>query len=474
MAKTRLVLVMSGVFLLALLLVLSEDGSANGGVSNALAQEAALSYTTSVTQPAATINLGDIKTRIERQASYRTTITVGNMEPLEATIFREPRGIYVTAGPLTEVWYLQVGARAWLGFFKDTTETCWVSTTVLEQEQLHAALRTCEDQGYFALNTDEGAIAQMQEMYMVGIALIHVVYIPIITDIFEPEVQAMLSQPDQMIDGIVCHVYSWEQGDTAGSVCVTPEGLPLYAVYGTAELHFSHYNDPANVVTMPLLDFPDLLHRDAARMALNGLSSFQWTASIQLEVTEEVTVQGQEDEDPVVFEEDVLIVYHGTYMQRPQVWAVEVWRNEEKVFDAMQLGDQWWSGLNDHWFPLLPDDPDDADTINISGPFGMWRIALWDTMYTQVAGAEHMVNGVRCNEYSRTAENVDAEGVSRSQTVRLFISVDDGLPLYLERVDHEPSFTRTITWGISNINAASNVIQIPEELGYPAASVSGG
>ena len=369
---------------------------------------------------------------VARQASYQVSLSMqtgATTTDWEVTVVREPasRRMRDVTGGVARFHHIKIGEREWIGLGADPA---WRSS----------------DDPNLTQGEREG-LARIQGF----------VPFPLFFNIEGP--QASLTNPGLDVDGTTCDEYVRAEGETTLSICLSPDsGLPVRATLGGSdawiEAHYSHFNAPANAIAAPTADFPERLHAADARMALNSLASFQWTASSQWEPKPDTEAEG------------FAYTYRGTYVQATQAWRAFVWEEDADgapILKGMRIGERRWVGGGGDeaaWIPVPPSTPDDAVLEN-ADPFSFWR--QWVAMTgvgELVARDARTVDGRRCHDYVILTERINDQGTVQQET-HLFAAADTGVPMRAESVFRAPQGTLTLTWELSHVDDPGNLVEAP-------------
>lgn len=389
---------------------------------------------------ARTINPKDVADLVARQTSYQMSLLTQSSESTtntQITIVREPASEHVRFIERGAVLahYIKIGEREWVALGTNPDPETW-------QEAADA----------------KGDVI-LGKVYSDFLDLVQKLH-PLIF-FYNLDREASLTRPALDMDGTTCDEYTWTEGEVAGSICLSTEsGLPVSANFNSAsatiEARYSHFNNPANSIPAPLTDFPQRLHIDDARMALNSLSSFQWTASLRWEPR-----AGAQSEE-------FFYIWQGTYVLANQAWRAFLWANTEETdnppaLKVMQIGEQRWVGVDGEQDPWTRVPPGVEDTlIEDSNPFNIWRSWLNPRQPGDLAATEVItLNDQSCHEYRFTLERTNDQGQLVRQEIRLFVATDSSLPMRVESVVTTPTGTLTSTWELSHIDHPTNLVEMP-------------
>lgn len=390
------------------------------------------------TSPASTVNLRQVLSDTLSQVSYRMAIQAidsQNTTKIDATFVRDPSAAHLR-------WYdegavalhcVTVGDREWIGL---GTVPMWLTapSSVLTETQAFA-------------DSLPAIVAGTREFVF-------------------PDQVAEFSGLSKTEEGVACLRYIWEGEGAVGDVCLDPHtGLPLFGnerlLEGgeqthSFELRFSHYNDPANVIPPPISGQPETLHIDDARMALNGLSSFRWTASVSL-------VPGQSSSSLQAFD----WAMEGTYVLENSAFRSSVWLTATV---DMPPTFRCWAIGHSHWIALPSSDQVfrdgfGADTPCRPGaPYYNWETPPALGEARRVEAGRTTINGELCDKYQFTLQVKNPQGNLTGHELMLFVTSDTRVPMRLEDVIRVQADGTTVTqiWEISHINDPANVVEPPQ------------
>jgi len=382
------------------------------------------------TPPPAIIDPQALRESLWGQGSLRWTVTVtntaqGRVSYVEATRVSEPDSyairVFEQGALLAHV--VHIGAREWLGL---GTEPTWLP-----------------------LSTAAGSTAELarsaRDLALTSLAVVL------------PRQEARLVRSGVIVGGVSCAEYTWSDGPDTGRVFVAADsGWPVQASVGPVTVQVSHVNDPANVIQSPLTEFPDRLHIDEARMALNGLTSFQWTATIHW-----VPGPGAQS-DPGFF-----WTFRGVCVQTAPAWRADLWMNEAATgapdLRFMQVGARKWTALGAADQPWLVALPSMEKQFREPQPFYTWRQMQHVSLGSLVARNAQTLDGRPCHEYRFTARFQNDQGQWLSQEVRLYATADAGLPLAVETTARSEATgdVITLTWTLSHVDDPANQVSPP-------------
>ncbi|MCD4684667.1 MAG: hypothetical protein K8S97_01860 [Anaerolineae bacterium] len=391
------------------------------------------------TAPPNTLDLGVIIARLSHQASYRVAM---DLEPVEfnMTVIRVPDGVYLDQIKPRHIHYAQIGARSWMGLGTETGPQ-WVPND--------------NDDASLAESRDESK-SILQAMVNGGFAMLRL--------IFSAGQEAILVRTDHSVMGVPCHEYTWTTTDEAnGVVCLdTEQQLPVQAIITgpdfTYTMTFSRYNDPANAFQPPLQEAPNTLYMTDTWMALNSLSSYQWTLA-----EEGITASGS----------IVDTVQQGIYIQENLTWETYMWSDGDTAHPPNsgvleQQKTRWMMSQEDGSWQQIPpflNTPDTDDLFEFFVPHRLWRetyAVVSDTPLTRVENGRRQVGNAECDDYQVDLNYApDDEGPEGTMSLLICITPDSGVPLYLERYAERGAASLSSTWVLHAANDAQNVIEVP-------------
>jgi hypothetical protein len=274
-----------------------------------------------------------------------------------------------------------------------------------------------------------------------------------------PDLDVSPEEDAVAVDGVPCYRYAWEDesGESAVLFVAAETGQPvLYEGQGAPHLtmRFSALNDPANAFAAPLTDMPEKLHIDDARLAVNGLQSFQYST---------VADMGKNTDQPVYY------IVHGVSLQSKGAWYVRwYFEDAEKTeadFEVLFEGGQGLikaPGMTD----FLPASmlPDAEQLVRDADPFAWWPNTAYMQVGTLQAGEGRTVDGEECAEYLFTAEVSTAQGTAYHE-LRLCVTPEEMIPLREEYSAGyaEDVFDLTITREWTHFDDPANADLLPEE-----------
>ena len=296
--------------------------------------------TLTVIPPPARINLKDVGQSVLRQSSHQFEIEI--VSPKEDAIFltgvwvREPNSILVRLQQ-QDIQAVEIAGRRWGAMKQDEW---WPASLDDIKIDISPGVDPAKAKEFLPINH---YLTMRLANDMISKAT------KLLNGLFEDQV-ASLSSASAVVDGVPSFEYTWrdQASDATWRIylatsnnllvkIVQMKGNTLIATY-----RFSHYNDPANVIRTPTSHLPDKLNIADARMALNGLASFQWSLSRAGKL-------GAKSMDMSV---------KGTYVQTTRAWQTFYWKNAEMrgAADLKFLGMdiRYWfdSGSGKQWSPI--------------------------------------------------------------------------------------------------------------------------
>jgi hypothetical protein len=210
------------------------------------------------------------------------------------------------------------------------------------------------------------------------------------------------------------------------------------------------------VLSAPVTELPEKLYIDEARMALNGVSSFQFRRTF------EGAIPGEAGSE-------VFWVSAGTYVQSVLAWRASVWFSAENASgtpatELLTVGERKWqaAGGTETWFPSFMK----REEMDMYSAFGSWT--YWgdtDKPGRLLVGEARTIDGVPCRVYSFPYEGQMTSGEPVTGERFLFLAVDSLVPMGLETrllVGPEEFPALVDTLELSHIDDPGNVVEAPE------------
>ncbi len=370
---------------------------------------------------ARTVELDEVFELLLAQVSLQVSGTVASAErqiDVEVTYVFSPRSMAVKRTEQHESnYYVNVGPRDW---WRSDSSPRWVS--VKDNPQAKPVAETMRTLGG--------------------------------STIFSPVrrgVRARLTQTGQRLDGTLCHMYEWADDKDSGTICLAVQtGLPVRATMKLAEfaldVSYFNYNAPKNIIRPPAPETSPVLFIDDAHMALNALTNFQWSTSLQ----------SKEAGDTLTWQ------IKGTYVLADPGWYALVWANRTSGQPGnrlLQKGRQRWSarGSDDaDWraAPPFERDSDKTDEFTEPAPFFPWELVWHVAEQPGALGSRgsKSFQGQSADEYGFSVEFKDQSGQAYKQAVRVYIVPESGLPIYLEIKNSGADLDVTIVWELVAAN----------------------
>lgn len=261
------------------------------------------------------------------------------------------------------------------------------------------------------------------------------------------------------VDSIPCLGYTLSEPDQdrTWQICLDAgRRLPIQIVETQGDIRlatyrFSHFNEPGNVIE-PRTEKG--LHSDDARMALNGLASFQWTKCLEWEPGSTA---------PQSLAKPFVHCSKGTWVQSDQVFKVSVW-NDEALTGVpwgrfLCRGQDCWQSIGREdaaWWPL---ESESLTAATMTGPWWPWLLAANAHQFgSLVPDGATTVGGQRCSEYLYSWEEDE-----NKYELRLSVLLDSRLPLRAHLVRSGAQGTMDDATELHNLDDPANVVEPPPE-----------
>jgi len=409
---------------------------------------------TPTASPAPEISLAEINELLNLQYSFhfclQSTAKEAGIINYEGVWVNEPRSIHTwflgDAGE-REMESIIIGSRVWT-FFPDRF---WLPET------LEAGLPGVKFEGY----TDEESLKTFElifgELHKESIALSKAL-IYIVSDLLAnlfPDQSAVFTGETENIDGINAAKYTWTNQEdlTIWYVFIdTDRGLPIKLMQmdndkTLSTYHFSNFNDPGNVIEAPTTHFPEKIHIDDARMALNSLENYQYSISL---IFDSSLLENNPD-----YPDLGNVFIEGSHIQKSNTWQSLSYENENMSDDPFRVlcnGQNCWYGS---YYVNLFDKSEYVDSLKLYYPFYIWQIIEVDA--EGVLESKNIpVNDYLCDKYI-----FDWKGENDNLFhLDLFVKSGSMIPIKAE-LSTQGVFK--FIWEISHINDPANNIEIPSE-----------